>query len=54
MFRSETRAIATDPESRERFRRYWSLVAPGVWLIRRLSAVPMARQAAQQAADKVA
>lgn len=48
-FRSETRAIATDEESRARFRRYWSLVAPGVWLIRRLSATPMARQAERQA-----
>jgi hypothetical protein len=32
---TETRAIATDGESRRRFRGYWSLVAPGVKLIRR-------------------
>lgn len=45
LFRSETRAIATDGESRARFRKYWSMVAPGVWLIRRLSAAPMKRRA---------
>jgi hypothetical protein len=48
-FRSETRAVATDEASRQRFRKYWSLVAPGVWLIRRLSSVPMQR-AAERAA----
>lgn len=45
VFRSETRAIATDAISQRRFRKYWSLVAPGVWLIRRLSAAPMRRDA---------
>lgn len=35
IFRTETRVITTDPESRERFRRYWSVVSPGVLLIRR-------------------
>jgi hypothetical protein len=34
VFRTETRAVATDAEARMRFRRYWSLVAPGVWLLR--------------------
>jgi hypothetical protein len=33
--RTETRVITTDPESRERFRRYWAAVSPGVLLIRR-------------------
>ena len=47
IYRSETRAIATDEESRRRFRKYWSLVSPGVWSIRRLSAAPMRRQAEQ-------
>jgi len=32
--RTETRVTTTDPESRRRFRRYWSLVSPGVRLIR--------------------
>jgi hypothetical protein len=35
VFRTETRAIATDPESRARFRRYWTVVSPGIRLIRR-------------------
>ena len=34
IFRTETRVITTDPQSRRRFRRYWSLVSPGVVLIR--------------------
>jgi hypothetical protein len=34
VFRTETRALATDPESRARFRRYWTLVSPGIVLIR--------------------
>ena len=34
-FRTETRAIATDPGSRARFRRYWSVVSPGIVMIRR-------------------
>ena len=35
VFRTETRVATTDPDSRRRFRRYWSLVSPGVELIRR-------------------
>ncbi len=35
IFRTETRVATTDPESRRRFRRYWSMVSPGVLLIRR-------------------
>jgi hypothetical protein len=50
VFRSETRAIATDPASRARFRNYWAFAAPGVWLIRRLSSVPMRRDAERHAA----
>jgi hypothetical protein len=34
IFRTETRAVATDPAARAKFRRYWSFVAPGVHLIR--------------------
>jgi hypothetical protein len=34
VFRTETRAIATDPASRSRFRRYWALLSPGIVLIR--------------------
>lgn len=34
LLRTETRAVATDPPSRRRFRRYWWLVSPGIRLIR--------------------
>jgi hypothetical protein len=34
IFHTETRVTTTDPESRQRFRRYWALVSPGVVLIR--------------------
>jgi hypothetical protein len=41
VFRTETRAVATDAYARARFRRYWALVSPGIWLIRRLSLGPL-------------
>lgn len=34
IFRTETRVVTTDPESRRRFRRYWSVLSPGILLIR--------------------
>ena len=34
VFRTETRAVATDPAARSRFRRYWALVSPGIVTIR--------------------
>ncbi len=34
IFRTETRARATDPASRAQFRRYWSFFSPGIILIR--------------------
>jgi hypothetical protein len=34
VFHTETRVSTTDPQAREKFRRYWSFVAPGVELIR--------------------
>jgi hypothetical protein len=49
IFRTETRAIATDPVARARFRRYWSLVSPGVILIRRLSLSPLKKEAERRA-----
>ena len=45
VFRTETRAIATDQDARVRFRRYWAFASPGVWLIRRLSLGPLKRDA---------
>ena len=34
VFSTETRVVTTDPESRSRFRRYWSVFSPGILLIR--------------------
>jgi hypothetical protein len=34
VFSTETRVATTDPESRSRFRRYWSVFSPGILLIR--------------------
>ena len=51
IFRTETRAIATDREAREKFRRYWSLVSPGVILIRRLTLAPLKREAERRARE---
>lgn len=34
MLRTETRALATDPASRAKFRRYWAVFSPGILLIR--------------------
>jgi len=45
VFRTETRAIATDTTARARFRRYWAFASPGISLIRRLSLRPLKRQA---------
>ena len=35
VFCTETRVVTTDSESRSRFRQYWSVVSPGLLLIRR-------------------
>lgn len=34
VFATETRVVTTDPASRERFRRYWAFLSPGILLIR--------------------
>jgi hypothetical protein len=34
IFSTETRVVTTDPVSRERFRRYWALLSPGILVIR--------------------
>ena len=49
MFYTETRAVATDPLARARFRRYWAFVSPGIALIRRLSLRPLKRDAERRA-----
>jgi hypothetical protein len=45
VFRTETRVVATDAFARSKFRRYWSLASPGIWLIRRMSLGPLRREA---------
>jgi hypothetical protein len=37
VFRTQTRAIATDRSARRKFRLYWSFFSPGINLIRRMS-----------------
>lgn len=48
IFRTETRVTTTDPASRRRFRRYWSLVSPGVVLIRHEMLRLVRREAARR------
>lgn len=45
VFRTETRAIATDPVSRKKFRRYWTFLSPGIVAIRRLLLPAVRREA---------
>jgi hypothetical protein len=45
VFRTETRAAATDAAARAKFRRYWSFVSPGIALIRRMSLKPLRAEA---------
>lgn len=49
IFRTETRAVATDNVSRDRFRRYWALVSPGVALVRFGMLNPVKRAAEERA-----
>ena len=49
IFRTETRAVATDSFARTKFRRYWAFVSPGVAAIRRLSLRPLKRVAERRA-----
>jgi hypothetical protein len=50
VFRTETRALATDPVSSARFRRYWSLVSPGIRLIR-IAMLPLLKSEAERRVD---
>jgi hypothetical protein len=44
VFRTETRAVATDAIARDRFRRYWAFASPGIATIRWLSLQPLKRE----------
>jgi hypothetical protein len=57
VFRTETRAVATDPTARAKFRRYWSFLSPGIigirWMmLQPLKAEAQRRAAARQLADR--
>jgi hypothetical protein len=52
-FRTETRVLATDPESRAKFRRYWSIFSPGILLIRTQSLEIVRRDAERLARTPV-
>jgi|RhiMethySRZTD1v2_1073278.scaffolds.fasta_scaffold79024_2 hypothetical protein len=50
IFRTETRAAATDAAARAKFRRYWAFFSPGISLIRWASLRPMKADAERRAA----
>jgi hypothetical protein len=54
VFRTETRAIATDASARRKFRRYWAIVSPGIALIRWASLGPLRREAERRYLDRFA
>jgi hypothetical protein len=49
IFRTETRAVATDTAARAKFRRYWSFLSPGIILIRWASLRPLRADAERRA-----
>ena len=49
IFRTETRAVATDAAARSRFRPYWAFLSPGIFLIRQMMLRPVKTQAERQA-----
>ena len=52
IFRTETRAIATDATARAKFRRYWSFLSPGIILIRWAILGPLKSEAERRARDQ--
>jgi hypothetical protein len=53
VFRTETRAVATDVSARVRFRRYWSLLSPGIIVIRWLMLGPLKAEAERRSQIEV-
>ena len=51
IFRTETRVHATDSIARSKFRRYWSLVSPGIVVIRWALLGPVKREAERRARE---
>jgi hypothetical protein len=54
LFLTETRALATDAAARTKFRRYWSLLSPGIILIRRVMLRSVKAGAERQAPARAA
>jgi hypothetical protein len=52
IFRTETRTVATDSESRRRFRRYWAFFSPGIIAIRWALLGPLKREAERRYAER--
>ena len=50
IFRTETRAVATDAAARARFRLYWALLSPGITIIRRMMLEPVKAEAERRTA----
>jgi hypothetical protein len=53
IFRTETRAIATDAASRARFRWYWSFLSPGIVVIRWASLGSLKNEAERRACEGI-
>lgn len=51
VFRTETRAIATDPGARDKFRWYWSFLSPGIIVIRWATLDPVRKEAERRARE---
>jgi hypothetical protein len=49
VFRTETRAVPTDAMARRKFRRYWSLLSPGIIAIRWMMLRPLKAEAERRA-----
>ncbi len=49
--RTQTRALATDPLSRRRFRRYWALLSPGIELVRIVLLAQLRAEAEERARE---
>lgn len=47
VFSTQTRAVATDRQSREQFRRYWAAYSPGIVVIR-LAVLPLVKDRAER------
>jgi hypothetical protein len=51
VFRTETRAVTTDPSARTKFRRYWSFLSPGIIVIRWALLGPVKKEAERRARE---